>query len=167
MTAPQDLCSPPREGCALCPLPRALTPWPLFQRGRGVDSSSGSRGRHQPRSGSSRASRGTPDQRPGQQEVGRDGVATWRKGCWKLCSLLPPQPWATKLSAHLQWRDRRSSPWQCASCATLALVFEDKLAPLSAKRPVPAAQSLHLGSWTASGALETSSCNIAFPAVVK
>lgn len=144
----------------LCPLPpsvgtHTLASVPAREGGRGVDGSSGSRGRLHPRSGSSRASRGTPDQRPGQQEVGRDGVATWRKGCWKLCSLLPPQPWATKLSAHLQQRDRRSSPWQCASCATLALVSEDKLAPLSTKRPVSAARSLHLGSWTATGDLET------------
>lgn len=32
---------------------------------------------------------------------GRARADTWRKGCWKLCSLLPPQPGAVKLSAHL------------------------------------------------------------------
>lgn len=35
-------------------------------------------------------------------------AGTWRKGCWKLCSWLPPQPSALKLSAHLQQRDGRS-----------------------------------------------------------
>lgn len=36
MPAPRDLGSPPREGCALCSLLWALTPWPLFWGGREI-----------------------------------------------------------------------------------------------------------------------------------
>lgn len=38
------------------------------------------------------------------QEGGWGGGFTCRKGCWKLCSSVPLQPAALKLSAHLRGR---------------------------------------------------------------
>lgn len=34
MTIHQDLLRPPRKDCALCSLPEALPPWPVFWEGR-------------------------------------------------------------------------------------------------------------------------------------
>lgn len=96
----------------LCPLPLpGHSYWPLFWGGREMwEALLGAGGDSTPRTGNSRGPGGLGDRRwgglGGGEGHGENGAGTWRKGCWKLCSLLPPQPWAAKLSAHLQQREK-------------------------------------------------------------
>lgn len=119
---------------------QGLTLWPLFWGGRETGVALlGAGGDSTPRSGRSRASGARSwGGLGGEEGRGEDGAGTWRKGCWKLCSLLPPQPWATKLSAHLQRRERRSHTVVQRGPA-------DQLAPPNAKRP-------YWGDWAQTGA---------------